>query len=68
MFQTYEWKAYDYFNVPFQASIFFIFVFQQLSVNMFIIKISPLTGLEPGISEIGSDRSSNWLQCDQMLD
>ena len=53
--RVYKFKCF--FNGPFPASFFFIFVFSiQLTVNKFL----PMTAFKPRTSGIGSDRSINW--------
>ena len=38
----------------------FVFVFTTANINYNQCKILPMTGFEPRISGIGSDRSANW--------
>ena len=44
---------------PFPASFFFIFAFSILIVQL-VDKILRLTGFEPRIAGVGSNRSTNW--------
>ena len=54
------WALFYKKNGPIPASFFLFFVFSiQLTVNV-QYKILPMTGFEPRISGIESDRSINW--------